>query len=185
MHSQNCWQGQKCTVLVTIKFLLLCLIIKIKVLDSYPENLRLETCIFVVSMRLSQCFRRLSDRLTNPGKIGFGLVNFRIASDRMSCKSFIKNFYLQLENNILFGNLSVGLVKIIAYQTKCLVKIWTPSRTLLSNFVIRTFVHPLVRSSVCQHVTLCLWWHHAYSMNTSSLIIIIMYCVAFIYKFVR
>ena len=91
VHLQHYWQGQKCTVLVTIKFLLLCLIIKIKVLDSYPENLHLETSIFVVSTRLS-------------------------------------------------------------------------------NFVVRMFVHPLVRSSVCQHVMLCLWRHRAYSMNTSSFI---------------
>ena len=60
---------------------------------------------------MKQCFRRLSVRLTNPGKIGFGLVNFRIMSDRMSGKHFIKDFYLQFENNILSGNLSVGLVK--------------------------------------------------------------------------
>ena len=42
--------------------------------------------------------------------------------------------------------------------------------TRLINFVVRMSVHLLVRSSVCLSVTLCLWWHNAYSMNTSSLI---------------
>ena len=42
------------------------------------------------------CFRSH----TNPGKTGFGLVNFRIASDRMSVKPVIKDFYLRFEKRL-------------------------------------------------------------------------------------
>ena len=90
-------------------FILICF--QFTIYDFWPDCKAIPAyglmLFFCLSVCLMQCFPRLSVRQTNPGKIGLGLVNFRIVSDRMSGKHFIKDLHLHFEKNILSGNLSV------------------------------------------------------------------------------